>query len=212
MKTKSFYDLHQAQMYLTESIVTYKGLPIYVRDIEQKRNGDFNISYAYLSNALSETNDSLNSGYFNFTPIPLGFVNWDGKRMDEDGKIIKYQYVFDIMRMPVRRYKIGLCRINARMYWLRERDIVPNFNSIVFSNTFVNTILRKYPSYEEVIEKSQKNGNLLAFSPRFAIEDGGAVFYKGSLETPIGDLVRGDIRLIEKMKFLKEVLNKDRAT
>lgn len=203
MKKKTFYDIDHARMYLDNSVITHKGKPAYIRNVGRSYLAQF----SYLDTPLGLEQDKLNSGHFDFTPILLGFVNWEGS--DPRKYKGKQHYAFHVARTPSRRYKVGLYRGNAKLTYFRPYHLLPNFSGMIFDKHFVNTISGTFPQFDEALHLSNKNDSFVAFSRRFAVESGTSLIYHYFRDTPVGVIRSGGPELAEHFEYLKEVLQKD---
>jgi len=122
------------------------------------------------NNLLSGEGEIVDLSALDLTPVPLGFANIEGK-------------MIFVCRKPMRRdWKQGLSPNNLVLYGAEKRGF--SFSSLV------NTILNKFPTFEECLVYVNKTRNRsMAFSRDFGItsKDGGPylIYRKYSVGTVI---------------------------
>lgn len=220
MKNKQFYNTEQATFYLSDSLIRYKNLPIFVYKIVRENQEDKIVYYDGFTEGewwrvfdeeinwpyrKKEKNKILLSDLnLDFNPVNLGFIN-----------ILNRTDIFScsyLLRYPRRSYKIGLnisnltsvrLNLNKRLF----SDSIPK-HFILFSTSLTKTILGEYPSYEEASEIIRKDkNNSIAFSRRFAL-DSKHIYYKFSEK--VGENKDNKVKLFDKYQFLSEVLEEDK--
>lgn len=190
MKNKDFYDEHHAQMYLVDSIIRYKNKPIFIKDVQKTERG-YKLTYHYLG-SLEFQMVFIPNKDINFNPVPLGFLNKNKKS-------------YYISRIPCRTWKIGLCLRNMSVVNILDSN--EKIRIKIDSKEISDTIIGKYPSYDESYEFLKKEKvECIAFSRRFSICKIG-LLYKTNMAT-VGFLDTPP-KLHNKFKYLTEVLEED---
>ena len=167
----NYYDnISYAAERLHKTVVnTSKGVPIYIDsaagggvqfDPDEDEQPEYDAGYEFNCYSL-ETRERLkvDLSEIDLTPVKLGYVNF----ADFDALFFS--------RTPLRSWKQGLSVNNLVVNHYMERDdITVNFPIWELHNT----ILRRYPSYEESLD----NKFLTAFCPNFAINRENNLYYK----------------------------------
>ena len=203
MKNKVFWDEQHAKLYLNNSVIRYKNLPIFIQDIQEVlgKNNKFKVIYNILGQDEAKILFLPNKN-IDMNPVPLGFLNSN----------VTSWY---ISRIPVRNWKIGLnhksfsysiALSNHQRNRKEEREL---FELRVDSKELKNCILGKYPSYRRSREKVDNGERICyAFSRRFAIHKKGLI-YK-CFNDPVGKLYINRLPvLLDKYEFLAEILEED---
>ena len=188
-----FIRLEDARMRLNNSIVRRNGKLVYIHDVY---NSD-EMPKAYDVRVVApEYNDDEGEivpldDTFDFTPIPLGNVNYDGSS-------------YFLMRKPARMWKTGLHRDNliSRMYgdgWKRITMHTP-----ALATALENTYLNLRVAFQMV---SQDAMSSCSISRQFSLINlGQSVCFRGAVIVGHYD---GDIHLNNDHFFLKEVLDEE---
>ena len=186
MKTKNFYDEHHAKIYLENSVIRYKKIPIYIRDVNQVEN-EFKLLYNKLGRQTIEMT-FLPNKHIDFNPVPLGFLNTQ-------------RNTFYVSRLPARQWKIGLHQNNIKFTnaVIGTKIKNPSLNSTLLANC----ILGKYPSYKAAYDSIISGKRFItAFSRKFAICKEG-LLYKNNGQC-IGPILQNP-SLNDAYKYLKEI-------
>jgi hypothetical protein len=203
MKNKKFFNLDQAIRYLGETVISFKGKPIYIYALDAGRHSkNFELYYYDVGDEDRKQKWILSdhSG-IDMTPVSLGLMSTKSNMKHSSGMVA---------RMPVRMWKIGLNRSNVRIdntvpeITARYRSRYADF---MLSKELRDTVVGDYPSYEECYKVSAKDGNVLAFSRRFAVH-AESIYYK-ALGVPVGDAKASGPKLYKDCFFLKEALEED---
>lgn len=207
--------LEDAVMRLKNTIVRYKGEPVYITDL---RNGTkdeiFRVYFKPLpmrdafeprkvvldkngrpafADDVEEERKYISSKFFDIAPFKLGYVN------REKGAVY-------CARLPNRVQKQGLSSEN---FTAKAPDGF-NFNSFLNCKGVLDMVNGKYPTLQEAQRQlAEKKSPLVAFSREFAISRDEIlgnlyhVFYKGD---KVGAYLDGGLILGDKFKCLKESL------
>jgi hypothetical protein len=205
---REFYDVGQAQSYLTGSVIRLNGEPVYVCDIGSLSTGGWNNNFYLYYNNVGNDNGQGKVEYqdtkVDVSPLPLGLVNWPGsKRGDYPGSILWTS------RIPRRGWKVGL---STSSLFLGGDPAVYRYiekGHLIMSSPFRQTVVRNYPSFEKIAEKKWKEGvHRIAFSHRFYLTHQGNVGYK-NFPSAIGEWNAKGIVLDDAHQYLQEVLDED---
>ena len=219
MRNKNFFDAHQAQRYLNDSIIRLANDPIYIAGIEPTRSRtDYKLFYYPIpfptdagSNRLAHKIIPLKDKNINLNPVPLGFINAP-YLYTADAYVTLYAY-----RMPIRTWSIGLTRQNLMIVptpdtTIREDDRMVD-NALMQSQALKDTIQGVYPSAQQAIRTMRDNKNIrgIAFSRNFAINQRNELFFKWNTQS-VG-IIRDDLsfRLFDDNKYLVQSLTEDVA-
>jgi len=144
--------LGDVRLRLGETIVRYKGEPVYVANTSGNGTGPFSLEVAPLTN--TEKRITVKMEEVDLTPVPLGYIN-------------NWPFVCYLMRVPQRKYQQGL-RIGEL------RTPTPGYRSNVTRNlpALYNTIMGIYPSFDEAYTLAHTH-NACAFHRAFALKDTG---------------------------------------
>jgi hypothetical protein len=202
MKNKKFFNLDQALRYLSESVITFKGKPIYVYGIDTGRYGkNFQLFYYDVGEGEPKTVLSDNTD-IDMNPVPLGLTAIKDRLTEYSSGMVT--------RMALRSYKIGLTRQNVNIANCNPKATARYKNryaDFMCSKELRDTVLGNYPKYSECLKASQEGGTTLAFSRRFAVSQD-QLFYK-ALGVPVGLAKKSGPELDENCFFLKEALEED---
>lgn len=173
-------DLNYARQRLTSTFIrTKKKTPIYVSSIDLNGNDP----WCYFLDMETEIPDSINLYDVDISPVPLGYMNYDG--------IATY-----LTRKPERCSKQGLTErtihAEGRANWLG----IP-FKSLA------KTINNEYPSIEEALDTISKRGRSCAWHRCFAVSKNG-LEYKGKT---VGTVSKIGISLDKNYHYLTEFLH-----
>lgn len=188
------YDIEQAIMRLSKTIVLYKGVPVYVHEV---RNGG-NKKICLLIYDLPRMNqesvvqlDDKDLDVFNFS---LGYLNTERE--------VKY-----LLRNPRRQNRQGLDANNTAVIGRNGLELREDFSLIYRQQGFVDMFANKYPSIEKCQELLKNGADMQAFHKHFALEldhdlDFYLLYYKGN-RVAYGDI--DNLVLPSHMMYLNEV-------
>jgi len=179
------FNQNTADMRLQNCVIRIGAEPIWVYNIEQ-RNNDFTLFYR----VLGSSKDSLiffSDESINIKPVPLGFINY----RDE---------LFNILRMPRRTYKIGLCAQNVHLLTLHGSTALRS--RILISSALRKTIKNEYPTLNKARRELNAH-SYVAFSRDFALRSDGYIVHRFLGKVGIMQIKP---RLYDKYYFLKESL------
>jgi hypothetical protein len=145
--------------------VMYKNRPVYIEDVAK----DGTVRYLDLYTQRSKYAPfSLKD--FTVASRRLGFINSMGS-------------VIYAARIPMRKYYMGLCRHNVKMYGISvlyphgKGETQHRLNSFMVPE-IADALLNKYPTLEECVDQLKGFEGARAFDKQFAIDEMGGVFYK----------------------------------
>ncbi len=212
------YDFHNNQHvadYLTSSVVSLKGQPVYVvgvYDDDQDTTGD-QIRVQVQPLPFPHSIQTVKVGSLDFKPLTLGMCNL----IDRDGAPAEAAY---IVRIPARRWKIGLSRYGLYAFPSRQPDERGEYHPWLNINgpdhaTFWLTeqpgwdmMHKDYPSFDqskEFMEPYERRS--CAFSPNFSITARGMLMYRFH-NAPVGKAGHAPV-LYNTYQALTEVLEED---
>ena len=206
MKNKLFYDAEHARNSLVNSVVRFKGKPVYIQDIqvvEKQRPGgtkQYKIVYSVLgsqdSNILFYPNKLLD-----LNPVPLGMMS------TENG-------VYFVERLPIRGYKIGLNTNNTAFSHVRSGQKSGSgrggmgVENYIVSKELYKCIMGEHVSYGEGLRNIIKGvKKASSFSRRFSIESG-SLMYR-NVNDVVGICEKKEPILFDDYHYLSEVLEED---
>ncbi len=207
-----FFDTRQMHMYLSGSVIRYKGFPIYVTEVSESET----IFYLLVGENGEDKPKriGIKNKDIDLKPVSLGFSKLEYKNLTTN-------YV--LSRIPARMYKIGLCSQNLRIDYVGLNYNFPySSGKIIFSKSLKKTILGEYVSIEKALKEVTDNQNTLscAFSRHFSIGSDKEIndkckvqdsftkllLYYYKFTSPIGEIPDGKPILYEKYTFLQEHL------
>lgn len=209
MKTyRGFFDTHQMNRYLRHCIIRVSNEPVYVYECFEGRQGDY-IKYDTIKDLAGNVQDhakevGIYSNRVNLAPVPLGLFNF----VTKNGKS-----VFNLSRLPIRTWKIGLHENNLKVLAVLGGKIRLNYENVIYSKEFRNTVLGIYPSYPKVLKtltgaaKSQS----IAFNRHFGLRKTRREFelFYYRFSEPVGMITKEKLVLWPAYTFLKEHLEED---
>jgi hypothetical protein len=148
---------------LKDSIVRYKGEPVYIQELKTTAMGIKCVVTA-LDN-LEQSFISLNSKFLDLTPVPIGCCN------TPTGSVF-------ITRRPSRSYRQGLSFHNV---YIRNFDAEPNYISNMGSLRIAEMkacIKGVYPKIEEAIVIAKEKRISCAFSRTHRISPSGELYHR----------------------------------
>lgn len=176
---------------LVKSVIMYKKVPIYVREITEKKE----LSVFYLGQREKEI-IPLSSIDLDFKPVSLGMCNHGG-------------HAYYLSRIPSRQWSQGLTPENINIRFLDNQELSNECQSLIKLNnkSIHSCILGEYPSMEKCITAVEKPGvSEMAFSREFALNKNLSLYYRGDKVGMI-DSDNGKTIFENHKKFLKELLN-----
>jgi hypothetical protein len=205
MKTRDFDSLKRASAYLTGSVIRLGKTPIYIQQVTEGKNKKTSYVLKYNEVGSKEVH-TVNLGHpkINMNPVKLGWLSC------RPGSVYYSGY---LSRRPNRTWHVGLCMNNTQIAQTYDNGYMlpcSNYKSpgfFMFSKELRDTILGKYPSFEEAKSyASKEKGRFWPFSREWAIYDE-KVFYK-YISHSVGKLENGNVVLNEPAStVLMEVLN-----
>jgi len=175
MKTKKFYDIDHARMYLNDSIIRVESEPIYVLGIYSE-NYRRKLKYYTLKDMINDGGKEkyipLVSPKLNYNPVPLGYSNTKGG-------------CYYISRIAGRQWKMGLHIGNINITDIYGARLSKSMSRFLSDGSLRNTIINNYPSYRETLENIKSKSIHQAFHRRYAITSESQL-YHALIEEPIG--------------------------
>ncbi len=173
-------DYEYARTRLNGTVVRHAGQPVFIIEID----ADCVCTAQHIDSGENFTADLEE---FDLTPVPLGWCN-----------IPNGQAVY-LQRVPLRRdWKQGLRKENMHAAF-------GNLNRINYKHIKA-CILGEYPTLASAIAKAKKYGLSTAWRRHWAIStDGVSVLYK-DYDSPVGEIVDGQIVLLQKYSYLETCL------
>lgn len=204
MRTKKFFDLNQASSYLRGSVIRVDDEPIYVHDVqhgEGRGNKGMSIEYSVIREGLGKVfHIDVADKKVDMTPVPLGMCSY------HDGDSFRCYY---IMRLPVRKWKIGLTKENIDILTVQTGQNAGGAINMLFPQTFlVDCIEGKYVGLTEAIKALKRRRGVIPFSRRFAIDHEHSVWYKGH-NLSVGWFENGQVNLDKDHTYLSEIMMED---
>lgn len=202
MRNKKFYDLAQAQSYLTHTIIRVNGVPVWIEDVTKGQAG-YRISYCHLDEVGLRTDAIMaEDEAVDMNPVPLGMVNVS---------INANPNAFFLSRAPVRKWKIGLARENADLRNVHgDACGMATMQNVLPSIGLARTIMDQFPKFTKALDTFKRYRGSVAFSRRFAVTSDLHLFFSGYRE-PVGSIVGGKPYLSDAFVYLKEILEEDIA-
>jgi hypothetical protein len=202
MKRKEFFDIDQANAYLSNSVIRLGEDPIYVHNVYSGKSGVI-LSYWKLgavggSIALKET--KLDNPDLDMSPVKLGML-----ATGKESKATIY-----CSRMSRRAWKWGLSSGSLDLTNIsndRQKRVHFNKNSVLYSNSLLNTIKGDYLKYDAALKISNEENLPIAFSRNFAVW-GEDLYYK-YIGQPVGKNKKTFPSLEEGFEWVYEVLQED---
>lgn len=188
-------------MRLANCVVMYDGKPVMLGDVmHNAEEQSVIINARYLSNGRNFI-ISLPDEKLDLTPVPVGYVNY--------GKDAVY-----VSRVPVRRYKQGLCHHNMRTRY--ANPMVPNVRtaSILSSRGMSECITDDYYTLNDCIKLLEEGErSSVAFHRRWALYEDEAIgvrhlMYRGR---QVGIYGEHGPELGRKFRYLAEELERMQA-
>lgn len=215
MKHKDFWDLHQANSYLRQSLIRFDGRPFLV-DAVDGRGPNYDI-YGIFTDVIEDERQlvryKINDAKIDMNPVPLGWVN---KKVSQRLKVFQ---IIGMIRIPRRGWKIGLTpgstsyisppdgdRINGRRIWGGVEQAA--------------TIMGIFPTIEKILETLNNTPanytSSIAFSRNFAIQKAAntQTFTIAHIFNPYESVGTIDpngawVELKNKYQYLEELLHKE---
>lgn len=158
------------------SLCMYKGTPVFFKDVTNGRIATLrNVSTKKLVDV------PFNLEEFSAPQQRIGYVNHRNN-------------AFYVTRLPVRRFQVGIAKGNVEIRFreapgsdgYRGKDELFAFNL----PTLAESMLNKYPSFQEAFQKAIASAGIWAFDKQFAIGFDGKLYYKTQHVADIGKGVR----------------------
>ncbi len=155
-------------MMYSNSIVMLKNKPVYVHKL-------LNDKIVAITDLLANRMSFIKFADLKLKPptLRIGFVNIHGS-------------VVYVRRVPVRKYKVGICAENTKVHLFDEliyplgaieaKERVGSFKC----PEIVDAMLNKYPSLKDAFRNAIETGGACAFDHQFAITYRGDIYYKTS--------------------------------
>ena len=207
MNYNGFYDINHAQSYLRRSIIRIEDEPIFVSEIEERKNkvGQSTLKILYhtiIGNEMKTIN--LKSPKVNLAPVPLGLVNISLMPDSYDAVVVS--------RIPSRMWKIGLTTNNTQIVPVAgKKKTIISSKDLFFSVSFRSTIVGAFPNYFDTVKKLEDGeyANTIAFNRHFAMQKRKTglylIYYK--FDVIVGKCSRAGPTLKQGFSFLKEHLD-----
>jgi len=181
------YDKRTALMRLHGSIIRIGGDPVHIDNIEHLAAHTFRLQYHLLGNGkfhIIQWGDEA----INYKPVDLGYVNYRNT-------------VILVERLPMRQWKLGLCRSNCKiMTWHNQRVVEPG--RILDSKAMSATIKGKFPSVTKV-KRDFDDKPVGAISRDFLLRTDGKLYHR---HCGVVGRCSPNIKLHDKYFFLQEQL------
>lgn len=176
-----------------QTVIRYKKQPVYVKAITNNRE----LVLQALENVKEKFPEiSLTDSDLDFTPVPLGFANYNGN-------------AFYLSRIPSRQYKQGLASNNLVVDCLTEGNktaLASKELKKVCNRSISSCILGKYPSLQQALKLITEGALSVAFHRQFAVDEDWNILYKTeSVGSVNGDT--GEVWFKRTKGYLKGVLN-----
>lgn len=163
---------------LHNTVIRYRKKPVFVKEVDGRE-----LWLTSLENPKEKANPvSLSDLEIDFTPVPLGFVNFN-------------KYAYYITRVPSRQYKQGLSTGNIAIEAVEENhDTIFGIQTLqnVCNKSLAACILGRYPCLEQAIKDVVEGAKSVAFSRQFAIDEHFDLLFKtervGSVNGETGEV------------------------
>src|SRR3546814_263156 len=139
MKTKNFYDIHQAYAYIADRVIRFKGQPVYVHEIGfyDGPRGPYELIFRYIGEHPANFGKALtNDPQIDMSPVPLGLLSYPGE--DHRGS---WKKTVMVSRVPVRKWKWGLSVNNIHIGVMENRYLPPAKADVIVSAALRDTIM-----------------------------------------------------------------------
>ena len=136
-----------AHMRLSESIIRYKGVPVFVHNVRE----DMTVNFSLLSDGSPGTAPCTDPD-FDITPVPTGYVNYHN-----DSSYVQ--------RVPCRRWKQGLSRDGVEASPAHGGS--PPARDLVSTPEMAATIMDEYPPFLEALSQVRTGASRAAAYHRF---------------------------------------------
>ena len=205
-----------AKMRLRNTIVLYKGEPVYIRDVARGGGGDEILRVKFTPLPVADLNEGhdpfrakdleeeqrkyISSKHFDIAPFKLGYVNFQGKGG-----------AFYVSRLPNRIQKQGLCAENFKGTTNYGGNV--GFATFLTCKETLAMIAGRYPSFDEALRALNKVP-AVAFDRDFCLVKDDVIpeltylYHKGS---KVGYFNTREVTLGKKFACLKEVLQENRV-
>jgi len=215
MQSKEFFDFDQAESYLNNSLIRYKGEPLFVRRVFDE---DFNRFFIRGDRSVDGEPVTVptTSKDVDYTPMELGFFNYT--------KIGIPGIVIACYRRPIRGWKVGLSSCNVSWSYHADENcnsLGPNFGgddyNIIPSKPLRDSIMGEFPSFQQCLDdlssESKFSPTSRAWCKEFSVNNIGQLHTPIIKWEPVGSVSmdNGDIHLDKRYEFLDELV-KERKT
>lgn len=177
-------------MMLARTVVMFNKWPVFISEILKDRQA---VCFSLATSKQKKV--SIDNPCFDFTPVPLGFVNSETTAV----------YV---SRRGVRRMKQGLSRENILITQIGNKiDDETLYFSVKDLTTkyLVPTIKEIYPSLDQCLEAVSTDANIQAFHKSFAVNKNFILIYKGK-QVGLVDSDNGKLVFRADKTYLKTLL------
>lgn len=173
--------------YLEGTIVSYKGLPVYIQDAMQD-----GFVATYLNNQREKFLIKRDDKDLNVSSLPLGYIN-----THRAGALY-------LMRTPERQWKQGIS--NATLKYMDQKSkIVGGFPILDFREEAFAMFVGNYTHIEDAIEHATALNKPWAFHRHFAVDRDNQLFFKTK---KVGTINKRKVISLEKTySYLHEMCN-----
>lgn len=177
---------------LSGTVIRYNKSPILVNNVNYEE-----IEFNYLTDRLSIHRVSKYDEGFSISDLTTGNLNYN--------KGVSY-----VARVPLRRWKAGLCSSNLRVVHRDfERDYLARVLALRLNNkAFHSMMQRNYPSLDNCLNKLEGKGEThhIAFDREFSVDGFFNLFYKGGVHVGKVSPTSGKVSLKKDFKHLRYAL------
>jgi hypothetical protein len=185
--------IHDIDLIFNRCVVFYKNKPVYIEQVYP----DGKVSVRDLLTQKS-SNIRFDLKAFSNPVRRIGFINVNGS--------VLYAY-----RVPVRKFKAGICDVNIRINTLEVdypfgRDQTRlRVKSLLFPE-LGQALINKYPTFKEALGRITTGEAAVAFDKQFAIDNRRRIWYKTQ---QVGNLSRSKIEFFQEYNYLKSLLGEN---
>lgn len=198
---KDFHDQDTADRYLKGCIVRLKGEPIYIDTVDRSLGKkDWLLKGRALNDADTERMFFLPNKDINYKPVDLGFCNYPSP-----GK----NTVFTVLREAMRVWKMGLSQQTMKVTSPAGCKVPMNAEDTLTSEALYDTMMGRFPTYDEALLMLYTEECIVAFSRRFAIDGNGLIHYYLTHGEEVGTYTGRLVSLCPKYRYLNEIMMED---